>query len=82
MPEPLTPLERDYWQKLHALFARVNPQKPEKGITALLERARKEVATGKPEAQALAEMYAAAEERTERRIALLNTCALKSDEPG
>ena len=76
--DDLSPLEREYRDKLHALFARVNPQQPEKGIRALLERARKETSAGKPETEALAEMYAGAEERTERRIALLSNCSLEN----
>lgn len=76
--EPLSPLEEEYREKLLVLFARVQPQKPEKGVQALLARVRKRVREEDiPEARALEEMYRGAVERTERRVRLLESCRLK-----
>lgn len=74
---PLSQAEKIYAQKLSDLFQLVTPQKPEKGIRALLLRARQRVATeGVSPEQALAEIYAGAKERTERRVRLLAACPL------
>jgi hypothetical protein len=81
MPEhiPLTPIEQEFADKLQTLFARVQPQKPEKGIAALLKRARnKAKQTDQPMELILEEIYKAAVERTERRIQLLSQCSLRS----
>lgn len=77
--ETLSPLEKKYWEALYALFQRVQPAKPEKGIQALLIRARKLVDEQNvlPEA-ALERILREATERTDRRVELLNRCALKS----
>lgn len=77
--ETLSPLEKKYWEALYALFQRVQPAKPEKGIQALLIRARKLVEEQglSPEA-ALERILREATERTNRRVELLNRCALKS----
>lgn len=78
--ETLSPLEKKYWESFYALFQRVQPAKPEKGIQALLIRARKLVEEQNilPEA-ALERILREATERTDRRVELLNQCALKSD---
>lgn len=83
-PSDLTPLEAIYQEKLRILFERVDAQKPEKGISTLLQRAReKMIQTKISHEQALVEIYEAAVERTERRIALINaslgsTCSKKN----
>ncbi len=83
MDDTLSPLEREYRQKLLDLFSLVNPRQPQKGVQALLTRARERVlAEGIPPEQALTEMYAGAEARTMRRVALLNACTLKGTGPG
>lgn len=77
----LTPLEEAYRQKLLSLFALVDPQKPEKGVRTLLKRARHRAdAEGISYEQALADMYAGAEERTHRRVALLKACPTRRNE--
>ena len=58
----------------------VHSQKPEKGIRALLMRARQRVESeGVPHEQALEEIYQGAVVRTERRIELLNRCNLRNN---
>ncbi len=78
--ETLSPLEKVYWAQLEALFRRVEARRPEKGIVALIFRARALVAHQNiPLEQALADTLEGATQRTERRIALLKQCPLKSD---
>jgi len=75
----LTPLEKHYWDQLMDLFAQVNPQKPEIGCRVLIERARILTQTRNISSEeALADVYAGAKERTERRVALLNQCHVES----
>ncbi|WP_373531767.1 hypothetical protein [Vampirovibrio sp.] len=75
----LTDLESRYWDQFKALFQRVSAQKPEKGIQTLIIRARAMAAAQNIElAVALEETLAAATQRTERRIALLNACPVVS----
>jgi hypothetical protein len=75
--ESLSELERTYWEKLAELFQLVNPQKPEKGIQALILRARKASAENQsPLADELESMFQAAKERTLLRVELLNRCQL------
>ena len=77
---PVTPEEQAFCERLFLLFARVSPQKPEKGVRTLLKRARLLAATeGIPLSQALDTIYQGAEERTERRVALLSTCKLREE---
>lgn len=77
--QTLNPLEKEYWHQLDSVFQQVQPQKPEKGIQALLMRARQRTVTEKiPLEQALQRMLQGARERTERRVQLLNQCALKT----
>jgi hypothetical protein len=73
----LLPIEQVYWHKLAELFQRVNPQKPEKGIQALILRARNAATenAGLLEEE-LERTFQAAKERTERRIQLLSQCHL------
>ena len=75
----LSPLEKAYWHKLADVFALVNPQKPEKGLIAIIQRAREE-ASSKEEALELVleRHYQGAKERTERRLLLINNCELRS----
>ncbi|WP_303674171.1 hypothetical protein [Vampirovibrio chlorellavorus] len=76
----LSPLEKAYWAQLEALFKRVDARKPEKGIIALIFRARALADQQNiPLEQALADTLEGATQRTERRIALLQQCAMKSD---
>jgi hypothetical protein len=80
--ESLTALEKEYWQALHDLFQRVNPRRPEKGIQALLLRARQQAQAHKISLElALAQILKDATERTERRLQLLNQCTLPVKEP-
>lgn len=73
--ESLSELERTYWHKLAELFQLVEPQKPEKGIQALILRARKASAENQsPLTDELETMFQAAKERTLRRVELLNRC--------
>lgn len=75
----LDPLEAEYRDKLLALFQRVQPRVPDKGIRTLLARARKRMADeGLPQALVLEEMYRGALERTERRVRLLERCPLSN----
>jgi hypothetical protein len=75
--ESLSALERTYWHKLAELFQLVNPQKPEKGIQALISRARKASAENQSSlADELETMFQAAKERTLRRVKLLSRCQL------
>lgn len=76
--QTLSPLEKEYWHKLDSVFQQVQPQKPEKGIQALLIRARQMAASENiPLEQALQCILQDATERTARRVQLLNQCALK-----
>ena len=55
----------------------VNPQKPEKGLTTIIKRARDEAqGTGENLEHVLERHYQGAKERTERRVTLLNHCEL------
>ncbi len=75
--QTLSELEREYWHRLDALFQQVQPQQPEKGIEALILRARRQAeAEGISLAEALAQVYAGAAERTRRRVELLSRCNL------
>lgn len=75
--ESLSALERTYWHKLAELFQLVDPQKPEKGIQALILRARKASAEKQtPLADELETMYQAAKGRTLQRVELLSRCQL------
>ncbi len=76
--ESLSELERAYWYKLAELFQLVDPQKPEKGIQALILRARKASTDNQlPLADELVTMFQAAKERTLRRVELLSRCQLQ-----
>lgn len=60
------------------LFAQVNPNKPELGCRVLIERARILAQTKNiPLESALAEIYAGAQQRTQRRVQLLKQCDLQ-----
>lgn len=75
--EPLNELERRFAEKLQIVFAQVHPQKPEKGIAALLKRARIQASkTHQPLEEILETLYQGAVERTERRIQLLSQCSI------
>lgn len=75
--ESLSELERTYWHKLAELFQLVDPKKPEKGIQALILRARKASAENQlPLADELKSIFQAAKERTLRRVELLSRCQL------
>jgi hypothetical protein len=75
--ESLSALERTYWHKLAELFQLVNPQKSEKGIQALILRARKASAENlSPLADELEATFQVAKERTLRRMELLSRCQL------
>ena len=79
----LGPLEKAYWHKLDAVFQQVQPQKPAKGIEALLKRARTAAAQANVTLeQALEEVLQGAVERTERRVRLLNQCSLNPPQSG
>lgn len=79
--QTLSPLEKEYWHQLDSLFQQVQPQEPEKGIQALLMRARQKTVTdGIPLEQALQDILQGAKERTERRVLLLAQCALKTQQ--
>jgi len=80
MPRPLnlTPLEQSYWDQFMALFSKVDPQKPEVGCQVMIERARKfSEAQNTSLAETLANLYAEAYERTERRLQITKNCKLK-----
>ena len=73
----LSPVEKAYWHKLAEVFQLVNPQKPEKGIQALILRARNAAAENQsPLENELESMFQGAKERTLRRIELLSRCQL------
>jgi hypothetical protein len=73
--ESLSELEKYYWHKLADLFQLVSPQKPEKGIHALILRARKASNDSQaPLDGELETMFQAAKERTLRRVELLSHC--------
>jgi|GEM_PF-2178045 len=75
--QTLSPVEQIYWHKLAEVFQMVSVQKPEKGIKALLLRARVDALTsGVSLEEALKAVYQGARERTERRVALLSRCQL------
>jgi lysine/ornithine N-monooxygenase len=77
--EPLTELEKCFVDKLHKVFAQVHPQKPEKGVAALLKKAREQAAQSNQSlAEILETLYQGAVERTERRIKLLSQCDIQS----
>lgn len=76
--DDLNPAERLFIERLAQVFAMVNPQKPEKGMMALLTRARQLAKeTGQPLELVLEEVYQGAKERTERRVQLLSQCSLQ-----
>jgi hypothetical protein len=76
----LSPLEKTYWHKLDEVFAQVSPQKPEKGLRTIIQRARKEVLkTGEDLELVLEQHFQSVKERTERRIALINECSTVHD---
>lgn len=73
----LTDLEKTYWHKLSEVFAQVQPQQPEKGIEALIQRARKAaLEKGTDLAIELEYQFRGASERTRRRLELLGACQL------
>jgi hypothetical protein len=75
---PLTPLEQTYREKLLAVFARVQPKYPEKGVMPLIRRARElAIQQGLSDEAALETVYQGAVTRTEARIQLLMRCDLK-----
>lgn len=77
--DDLSPSETMFMERLARVFSLVNPQKPEKGLVALITRARnlaKE--TGRPLEDILEEVYQGAKERTERRVHLLSQCRLQA----
>ena len=75
--ESLSPIEQDYWHRFNDLFALVEAKQPEKGILALIQRAKVQ-ATSKnlPLESALSAEFKAAEKRTQRRLALLQSCSI------
>ncbi len=79
----LSALEADYWQRFLALFLRVDPAKPEKGCVAMIQRARAMAVKENIAIEAiLARLYAEAECRTERRLALTTHCTLPPQAKG
>lgn len=67
--------EAAFCERLSVLFALVSPQKPEKGIRALLARARALAeAEGIVLSLALEQTYEDAEKRTHARLQLLGQC--------
>lgn len=73
----LIDIEKLYWHKLDGLFSLVNPQKPEKGIKAIITRARMAALKDQqPIEQHLEKLFSEAEERTRRRLVLLSQCQL------
>lgn len=72
--ESLSSLERDYWDQFMTVFQQVDPKHPERGIQALIQRAR---ASELPLEEALTQELTAATERTTRRVALTQACNLK-----
>jgi hypothetical protein len=77
--ESLTETEKLYWQRLADLFQMVNPQKPEKGIKALILKARiSSVENDIPYEQALEDVFQGAKERTLRRVELLSQCPVNN----
>jgi lysine/ornithine N-monooxygenase len=74
-------LEAQFVPKFLALFAQVSARQPEKGVKALILRARRQARqTGLPLETVLDQVYQDAVERTERRIQLLQRCELKQKE--
>jgi len=77
--ESLTEIEKLYWQRLAELFQMVNPQKPEKGIQALILKARRYSSENDvPYEQALEDVFQGAKERTLRRVELLSQCPINN----
>ncbi len=77
IPEPLSPAEQAFRDRCLKLFSRVDAENPDKGIAALLERAKSRAKESSiPYETALDQIYQEAEERTERRIELLMQCAI------
>ena len=76
-----TELEMAFVKRFLALFARVDAQRPHKGIRTLIVRARQKAEQANmPLQAALEEVYEGALMRTERRIQLIQQCTLnKSD---
>ena len=80
--QTLSPLEQSAWKRLHAIFQNVHPQKPEKGIKALILRARETARQQNIALEiALETILAGATERTERRVQLLQQCRLQAVHP-
>jgi hypothetical protein len=78
--ESLTETEKVYWQRLADLFQMVNPQKPEKGLQALISKARSSsIENGVPYEQVLEDVFQGAKERTLRRVKLLNQCSMQNE---
>lgn len=70
-------LEQSYWQQLYDVFQLVQPQKPEKGIKALIIRARALADNENISLEAaLQSILEGATLRTENRVKLLNQCKL------
>ncbi len=78
-PEHLSDIEKLYWQKYLDLFALVEAKFPEKGINTLFSRAKALTKEGLNYETALSKTYLGAKERTERRINLLNSCTINSE---
>jgi hypothetical protein len=78
--ESLTEIEKLYWNKLEDLFQMVKPKKPEKGLQALISKARSiSVENNMQYEQALEDVFQGAKERTLCRVKLLNQCSTQSD---
>lgn len=67
---PLSRAEQAFALRLSELFARVGAAHPERGVRTLIRRARRAVAAGVTQDDALAAEYAGAERRTLRRLEL------------
>lgn len=73
----LKPEERLYRDRFFRLFEAVVPRHPEKGVRAMLARARAQAQQYDISlAEALEDQYRQAEIRTQRRVALLSDCKL------
>lgn len=83
--DPLSELEQKYWDLFLALFMKVEPKHPEKGIKVMLKRARNYSEKHSLSLEtALEKFYEEAKVRTEKRLALFNQCSLeknKEEEP-
>ena len=75
--EELNTLEKEYWDKLMQLFMRADPKYPEKGIIAVIKKARSYSESNRiPLETALQKFYSEAENRTEKRLELLMKCSI------